>query len=312
MKIRDHMAHASEALQFTLANLPSCFGNVRQHRDIRYGSGPRHTLDVHALPGIKNRPVIIFWYGGGWTSGDKAAYQFVGNALARCGYCAMLPDYRLYPSVIFPGFVEDAAQVVAYAHRHAAQWGGDPSKIIVMGHSAGAHLAALVAFNRFYMHAAGGSTRWIRAFVGLAGPYALLPNTDLFRAIFHAPARPQDWQPLRHVNARCPPSLLLQGERDTLIDSSQPAQLCDALHRHGVSAEMEVFPSATHSDMVAAFSLIARRRAPTLERCVRFIDRIVGRRNDTKAESGIGTLPAPADSAGGCTQSRRDGSSEEK
>jgi acetyl esterase/lipase len=287
MKLVEQFRAVSEALQFTLANLPTCLSPVRVRRDIAYGSDSRHTLDVHAMPGAQERPVVIFWYGGGWITGSKAAYRFVGNALARCGYCAILPDYRLYPAVRFPGFIEDAAQVVAFVRQKARDWGGNPSKIILMGHSAGAHLAAMVAFNRSYLRAVGGTNRWISAFVGLSGPYAVLPDSDPYRSIFGAPYQPEDWQPISHVDDDSPPSLLLQGACDRLLDCSEATRLRDALlHRH-VEAEAEVFPSASHEDLVAALSPLARRRAPTLDRCARFINRIVGRSQIVRASATV-------------------------
>ena len=113
---------------------------------LAYGEGPSRRLDVYAPPAAGGpRPVVVFFYGGSWQNGKREDYRFAGAALAAEGFVAMVPDYRKYPEVRFPGFVEDGASAVAWARREAARFGGDPSKLWVMGHSAGAHIAALLA-----------------------------------------------------------------------------------------------------------------------------------------------------------------------
>ena len=125
-------------------------------QDIRYADGPRHTLDVYAPPRHASPvPVVVFFYGGGWETGDKAMYRYVGASLAAGGVLAIIPDYRLHPAVVFPAFVEDAARAIAWAHANAARFGGDPHRVFLMGHSAGAQIAALVALDPAYLRAVG-------------------------------------------------------------------------------------------------------------------------------------------------------------
>jgi len=267
-------ALACDELAFAIGNLPARFTSVRVTSDLPYGGDPGQRLDVYALPELHNRPVVVFWYGGGWTDGHKEEYRFIGTALAERGYVAVLPDYRKFPAVQFPTFVQDGARALVWARQHAPAWGGDPSRIVVMGHSVGAHLGAMLAYEPTYLRAAGGQRRWIRAFVGLSGLYAPVPETDAFRQIIPPPYRSDDWQPLWHVDREAPPSLLLHGLEDRLVSPAETVRLRNALVRHGVHVEMELYSGRSHADTVAAFSPLARRRMPALNSAARFIDRL--------------------------------------
>ncbi len=120
-------------------NAPAYLASYQRHADIRYGEpGERQSLDVYVPPGASKRPVVVFWYGGTWSRGAKEWYRFVGASLASSGYVAVLPDYRLYPKVRFPTFIEDGAQALKWVHAHVGEFGGDPDAIFLMGHSAGA------------------------------------------------------------------------------------------------------------------------------------------------------------------------------
>ena len=147
---------ACVSAQYFLANAPTAFGRFERTPDLEYGSGPRQRLDVYAPRSAKNCPVVIFWYGGSWLNGRKSDYRFVGAALAERGFVTVLPDYRLYPAVKFPLFLEDAAGAVIWVQRHADAFGGDPHRIVLMGHSAGAYMAAFLAYNSKFLAAAGG------------------------------------------------------------------------------------------------------------------------------------------------------------
>ena len=125
--------------------------------------------------GAESRPLVVFWHGGGWNSGDKAEYRFVGAALAESGYAAVLPNYRHYPQVLMPGFMEDAAHAALWAAEHACALGADPNRVYLMGHSAGAHLAALLTLDTRYFAATGRPAPRIAGVIGLSGPYDFLP-----------------------------------------------------------------------------------------------------------------------------------------
>ena len=137
--------------QFLIANAPTEFDRVDRHADLPYGQDTRQHLDIYAPRQAASRPVVIFWYGGSWVKGNKAEYRFVGTTLAEHGFVAVLPDYRLYPQVTFPAFDEDGARAVAWVEQHIQEFGGDPHHIVLMGHSAGGHTAAFLAFNHAFL-----------------------------------------------------------------------------------------------------------------------------------------------------------------
>ena len=259
---------------FVAANTPALFGNYTRDADVAYGAGPRRTLDVY-LPDqpAASRPLIVFWYGGSWMKGDKEQYRFVGAALALRGYVAVLPDYRVYPEVRFPGFMDDAALALKWAQDNAARLGADPRRIYVMGHSAGAHIAALLALDARYLERAGGDPRRVRGLIGLSGPYALEPDTDVLRTIFAAPYGEGDWQPVQFVTAASPPALLLHGGADRVVWVAHSEKLQATLRAAGVQADLRRYAGAGHADTVAALSVPARGRAPVLDDISAFVSR---------------------------------------
>jgi len=264
--------------EFFLANAPAEFSRVERRIDLAYGNDQRQKLDVYSPRNAVNRPVVIFWYGGSWVTGSKANYRFVGTALAGEGFVAVLPDYRLFPQVTFPLFDEDGARAVAWVQQHAREFGGDPSRIVLMGHSAGAHTAAFLAFNHAFLERFGADSRGIVGLVGLSGPYALVPDTDILRATFPAPFTERDWQPTRFVDSRAPPTLLVHGLEDTEVAPEQTIGLHDALVRAHVRVQMDLIPRRGHADTVASFALLARFRTPALAQTVEFLQRVTQRR----------------------------------
>lgn len=268
-------------------NVPASFGDFDRHVGIAYASDARARLDVYSPSGAKHRAVVIFWHGGLWVEGSRLDYRFVGAALARAGYVAVLPDYRLYPAVRFPAFVEDGASAVRWVHDHIAEYGGDPQSIFVMGHSAGAHIAAMVALDTRYLLAKGGSPEWIRGMIGLSGPYAIEKGPSptsvgicaartgcarLLAAIFAAPYSSNDWQPMPTANSKPPPMLLLHGAQDAFVSVRHSEVLRDRLEAHDEHPELHVYPDADHTDTVLAFSVFSGLGPPVMEDVQRFID----------------------------------------
>ena len=265
---------ACTGVQFFLANAPTVVGAFDRKTNLSYGADPRQRLDLYAPRDAVSRPVVIFWYGGSWTQGRKSNYRFVGAALAERGFVVVVPDYRLYPAVKFPLFLQDAAQSVAWVQQHAAEFGGDPHRIVLMGHSAGAHMAAFLAYNHEFLAAQGGHPEWIRGLIGLSGPYALSPNSDLLHRIFASPYTNEDWQPVRFIDATAPPTLLFHGVNDDVVEVGHARTLRDALIANHISIEAEIEANLSHADTVAAFARGARYRAPVLERSAKFIERV--------------------------------------
>ena len=256
-----------ERLGFFAVNVPAAFGSYKRHANIAYGPHPQQRLDVYvpqsAAP--EPRPVVVFWHGGHWRFGDKMDYRFVGAALAESGYVAVVANYRHYPHVKMPGFLSDAAQAALWAAAHSKEYGGDPERLYLMGHSAGAHLAALVTLDPRYFAAAGQSAPHIAGVIGLSGPYDFLPLLEPdVQDMFGPPPLYPESQPINFVRADAPPMLLVHGLMDGTVLPKNSRNFAAALRTLGVPATLKLYPKASHADTVAALTALLRRRAPTL------------------------------------------------
>jgi acetyl esterase/lipase len=250
---------------------------VEVTRDVAYGAGPRRQLDVYRLPGAVARPVVVFFYGGSWRSGRRQDYRFVGTALARRGLVAVVADYRVFPEVGFPDFLTDAAQATALVRRQAAGWGGDPKRIVLAGHSAGAHIAAMVALDPRLLAAAGMDRAEIAGLVGLAGPYDFLPMTGAgVRAVFGAAADSPASQPVTFADGAAPPALLLHGADDTTVLPRNSLSLAARIAGAGGSARAVVYPGTGHIGILMAFAPLFTGRAPVVEELVAFVEGLPG------------------------------------
>jgi acetyl esterase/lipase len=256
-------------------------------RGIAYGDLPRQRLDIYTpAPGVTPAanakaaaplPVVVFFYGGNWASGERADYRFVGEALASRGFVAVIADYRLHPEARYPDFLQDSARAVAWATRHAARFGGDPRRLYVAGHSAGAYNAAMLAYAPAYLAAADVDPAAIRGFIGLAGPYDFLPLTgDVTKAVFGFPGTPPDTQPLFHVGrtpgARLAPALLLVAPEDTVVRPGNSDRLAARLREAGGRAQQIAYPMLDHRSIVGALAAPLRGLGPVLSDIERFIN----------------------------------------
>jgi len=244
--------------------------------DVAYGSLPRQRLDIYppsgAAPG-KGWPVVVFFYGGSWNSGDRAQYRFVGTALASRGILALVADYRLYPEVRYPDFVSDSARALAWGLQHAAEHGGNPQRVFVMGHSAGAYNAAMLALDARWLAATGHAPRELAGFIGLAGPYDFLPmtNRDAQPVFFH-PNYPPDTQPLAFAGAGATRSFLAAGRSDAVVDPERnTAALAARLVAAGVPVVVRRYERINHVTLIGAISWPLRWMAPVLDDVTRFV-----------------------------------------
>jgi acetyl esterase/lipase len=244
---------------------------VEQVAGLSYADGPRHGVDVYApMPPRPGAPVVVFFYGGGWEEGERAMYRFVGAALAANGIVTVIPDYRIYPEARFPDFIEDGARAVAWARANAPAYGGDPARLFLMGHSAGAQIATLLSLDAHWLGQVGlDPARDIAGTVGLAGPYDFLPLTSpTLRTIFGPPA---DWprsQPINFVTPHAPPMLLAAPRWDGSVDPSNTARLAARLRANGDTVVERVYWFVGHRTLMGAFappfSLLAPVRADVL------------------------------------------------
>ena len=246
----------------------------RRADDQPYGPDVRQRLDVYQPNAdVKNAPMVVFFYGGSWSMGDRADYRFVGEALASQGMVCVVADYRLSPAVRYPVFLEDSAAVVRWAFDHAARFGADPTRIFVMGHSAGAYNAAMLALDERWLRAVGLSPARLAGWIGLAGPYDFLPIGDAKTQVaFNWPSTPADSQPLVHASRASPPALLLAPTNDTVVSAQRSTvALANKLKNSGVRVQFELFDSVSHVTLVASLASVLRGRAPVLERITAFV-----------------------------------------
>lgn len=248
---------------------------VRFIGGIPYGPDARHRLDVFAPEHRASGPIVLFLYGGAWTSGDRATYEFVGTALAARGITTVIADYRLYPQVRFPAFVEDAARAYGWVDRHLARAGGGRRPVFLMGHSAGAHIAALLAVDRRWIAAAAPHAAAPAGLVGLAGPYAFDPTTwDTTAAIFAPVAdRADRARPAHLVKRKGPRTLLLHGSDDRTVGLFNTKDFAEALAARGTSVHTIVYPDIGHVGLVSAIAKPFRWRADVLDDVVAFVAR---------------------------------------
>lgn len=268
-------------------------GAVRLASSEPYGEGLRRTLDIYVPVGRPERaPVLIFFYGGGWSSGEKEDHSFVGDAFAAEGFVAVVPDYRIYPEVRFPGFVDDAAIAVQWVQANISQYGGDPSRIVLVGHSAGAHIAMLTALDPRYARAAGFRSSGIRGVVGLAGPYGF-DNFDIpvLRNVFGAVDNPSTVMPIAFVRRSAPPVLLLHGDRDARVRLAAARVMQIAANEAGQDSDLRVYPGIDHPTILQALSVARRDEAPVLADTLRFARRVTGEHRAELATVGTG-VPA--------------------
>ena len=240
---------------------------------IAYGPDPRQRLDVYRpVPVREDAPVVVFFYGGRWQSGARGDYRFIGEALTAMGAVAVIPDYRLYPEVIFPAWMEDGAEAVNWARRNAARFGGDPNQILLVGHSAGAHTAVLLVLDERYLEAAGVPRSAILGAVGIAGPYDFLPFEDAdLRALFGPPSGWPETQPIRFVDGDEPPLMLLQAGADRTVDPHNAPNLEARVRAAGGEVERIVYSRLGHLTIIGALAAPLRRLAPVWHDIARFL-----------------------------------------
>ena len=255
-------------------------GAVQLAASIPYGDGPRRTLDVYAPEARPaGAPVLVFIYGGGWRSGAKEDYSFVGDAFAANGFVTVIPDYRLAPETQFPGFLEDNAAALRWVQDNIANFGGDPSRVVIVGHSAGAYNAVMIALNERYAHAAGYDPRMVRGAVGIAGPYGFYFNNPIIRDAFGDAPDPAHMHAIPFARADAPPLLLLAGGADRRVPLRASTEMRDAALAAGGRAELTVYAHLDHPGILQALALARREGAPVFRDVLAFARRVTAVEN---------------------------------
>ena len=229
---------------------------VRVSENLLFDPSHDLALDIYQPANAHQAPVVVFFWGGSWQEGDKSLYQFVGRTLAARGFVVAIPNYRLYPAVRYPAFLHDSARAVAWVHAHIQRYGGNPQHMVLMGHSAGAYNAAMLALNPEYLHAVGLNRQDIVGMIGLGGPYDFLPLVDpALQAIF-APAAPNlaTTQPIHWVGKHSPPMLLIESAVDTIVAPKNTRNLGAALRAQGDSVRVLMVPDLSHQWLIGVVS----------------------------------------------------------
>jgi acetyl esterase/lipase len=242
---------------------PTTF-EVETIEDIAYYQGKdadqiKHKLDLYIPKGGKDFPVLFFVHGGAWRLGDKAhlgVYRRFGNRIARHGIGVVVTNYRLSPKVKHPAHIQDVAKAFAWTCKHIKKYGGRTDEIFVSGHSAGGHLAALLATDDSYLKAEGLTLKAIRGVIPISGVYRL-PETPLLEPVFGEDkvVRSQA-SPISHARADAPPFLLLCAETDWPSCGKRCAlAFCKALQKKKCLAEFHEIKDRSHvSILLYAYS----------------------------------------------------------
>lgn len=232
---------------------------VRVRRDLPYEPTPtsdayRHSLDIYLPAEGGDWPVVVMFHGGAWMINHKGISANVGLALADHGYVVVCANYRLFPHVRYPEMVRDAARAVAWTKNNIAAYGGDPQRLFVMGHSAGAYLTAALATDPRYLAEFGVDAASLKGAIPVSGVYEV-ENIDWPWRIIFTNHR-QVWReasPLRQARPEAPPFLVLYAEHDLQVIISAAAEsqtFAERLRSAGVSVRLVMIPGCGHDGII--------------------------------------------------------------
>jgi acetyl esterase/lipase len=256
----------------SLQTLLAPFLSFEAHRGLAFGEDPRQRLDLYVPRNLKApAPVLLFFPGGGWTGGRLGKYWALGQVFAAAGIVTVVASYRLYPQVKYPAFVEDAAAALAWLREHASVYGGDPARLFISGHSAGAYNAVMLASEPNFLERRGGRLDWIQGVIGIAGPYDFLPLQEAhYIDMFHGRDN-QDAMPVHHVTGPRPPMLLVTGTHDHTVSPFNTARMAARLRALDSPVREIHYRGAGHVGILLSLLPGLRRRAPLRRDMLDFI-----------------------------------------
>jgi acetyl esterase/lipase len=240
--------------------------------DLAYGTDPRQKLDLYLPEGLKGpAPVILFFYGGSWQNGSKDYYRAFGQAFASQGIVVAVADYRLYPQVKYPAFLADGAAAFRFVHDHVAAEGGDPNRVFLAGHSAGAYIAVMLDSDLSYLKAAGADPAWVRGVIGIAGPYDFLPLTDPALIDVFGGADVRATQPIDHIDGKRAPMLLAHGTADETVGIGNSRRMAKKLKSFGNAVEVKEYQGVGHVGIILSLLSMFGDRTTLRDDIVRFV-----------------------------------------
>jgi acetyl esterase/lipase len=247
-------------------------GGYTRQRNIAYGGGERQVLDIYVPDGLTApAPVLLFFHGGSWQFGDKSQYRALGQAFASKGVVTAVANYTLFPPHGFPRFIEDGAQAFKYVHARAREFGGDPERIFLCGHSAGAHIVAMLGTNGDYLRATGMESSAPRGIIGIAGPYDFLPLKDPVLIELFGGDNVPETQPIRFVDGKRAPMLLAHGRDDTTVGAGNSKRLAQALQSFGSEVVVRYYHRTGHIGILLSLAPGFRRRTTLYRDMLDFI-----------------------------------------
>ncbi len=272
------------------ANQAAVLGGAKVEKNISYASDANNKLDIYLPKHYTNAtsngpiatfksPVIIFFYGGCWGAClkyKKNSYAFLTQGFTSKGYIVVIPDYRHYPEVLFADIMRDSAKATEWVQKNITAYGGDENQIVLSGHSAGAHIAAMLALNESWLD--DETLASIKGFIGLAGPYDFLPFTESYQAeLFASKQGYADSQPINFVDGTEAPMLLLHGNNDIRVKPSNLDSLSRLAQQKGIDVQSHRYDNVNHTEILAALSKFYRDRRPVLQDIENFLHKITSK-----------------------------------
>ena len=234
---------------------------------VPYGPDTRQAFDLYHPATSNDGPLVVFIYGGAWRDGARQDYKFVGETLAKEGYTVVIPDYRLYPNVQYPGIIDDVSDAITELQQRADELEVSVDRIVLAGHSSGAHAAALlVSSNRYFK-----DQSFIAGLIGLSGPYDLPLDNPEVTAVFPDVDFPMHVKPPALVTSTHPPTLLLHGSDDERVLPMHTEKYTQRLLEEGVRVESRKLDGVGHAAIIAALSTRLKFLNDTREHVVGFL-----------------------------------------
>jgi acetyl esterase/lipase len=263
---------------------------------IAYGDEPRQHLDVYRpVEEVDDAPMVVFFYGGSWKRGKRSMYRFVGESLASAGVVTVVADYRLLPDARWRAVLQDCAAATRWAFSNATRLGSSPKRVYLMGHSAGAYNAAMLAMDPRWLAPHGLRPRDLAGWIGIAGPYDVDAGSHpLSRVLFEWPNTPLDSRPIVHAAAGVPRTLLLASREDSLVEpKSNTVALASRLRKAGVDVRLHMYSRVNHVTVMAAFARPLWVLAPVRNEVLRFVTTHKERQIRTVTELMPDVMPGP-------------------
>lgn len=243
---------------------------VRVDRDRAYAAGENHTADIYRPSAAAPSPVVVFLYGGGWRSGAKDGFAYLGAAFARRGFVTVIPEYRHFPAASLSEILTDNAAAVSWTLAHAGEFGGDPRRVVLVGHSSGAWAAAMLGLDPAWLGRAGTSPDALAGIVGLAGPYEVSALTDPRDLQVFAGSDPA-LQPVQHAAGPHPALFLLTGADDLDVKPAGTAALARRLREAGDPPQVQVYPGLGHVQIALALTFPFSLQSAVMDDVARFV-----------------------------------------